>query len=43
MAINDGDKVEGKRELVPVEDKKKEFKLKMLIPPGQRVPVGIAS
>ncbi len=33
--------IEEKKEVVPVE--KKEFKLKILIPPGQKVPVGIAS
>lgn len=30
-----------KKEIVPAA--KKEFKLKILIPPGQKIPVGIAS
>mgnify|MGYP001266172959 CR=1 FL=1 len=30
-------------EKTPPQGKKKEFRLKMLIPPGQKIPVGIAS
>jgi hypothetical protein len=40
MDIKD-EKLEAGKEIVPAQGKK--FKLKILIPPGQKIPVGIAS
>ena len=42
MGIEEG-KVDGDRAITPANGKKTGFRLRMLIPPGQKVPVGIAS